>query len=430
MVTSTEKWGRIQWIFGTHATNNFVQNNWSDNSEFGCCNGSDCCTSQNVVINNQLLTLGLWPTQTWGTVGDAGIERAFGWVRGTSTRVEAEDYNQPPLGNADTTAGNGYGAYRTTTDVDIAFCQTCSNDHLVEASATEWLRYYVDAYWPGTYTFMFNVATSGTGSSIQLEVDGLNAGSVMLPNTGGLAQWSQIQLPSVAMSQGPHLVRLIFSGPTFRFDWMTYDAGSRACPGTAPVTTVAGSFDGNSGLDQLSIFVSPQMCWDVGPAGGRHQVWFSGWGTGNPVVSGDFDGNGRDDALVIFQSGSQWYWHLGLSTGSRFEPRPNALVGWSGGSQTLVGDFDGDLKDDVVVMLVDPSDGLWHWRLARSSGSSFVPHPNAQVGHGNGTGACVKDYDADGRDEIVVQFTSNICGKLNTATNTFVTTTPCAQTCP
>lgn len=59
-----------------------------------------------------------------------------------------------------------------------------------------------------------------------------------------------------------------------------------------------------------------------------------------------------------------------------------------------------------------------------------MPYPNAQVGYGNGTGACVKDYDGDGRDEIVVQWTPNICGKLNTGTNTFVTTTPCAQTCP
>lgn len=430
VITSTQHWLRLQSGFGTPAVNNVVQNNWTDNSNFQCCNGGQCCQPGNVVVNNTLLTLGVWPTPTWPILSDAGIEPTYASVRPADTRIEAEDFNEPPSGDLDTTPGSTYTGYRDG-DVDIFFCSTCSNDHALEATAGEWLRYYVDAYRPGTYDFRFRVATAAIGSSIQVEVDGLILGSVALPNTGGFSQWSEVQLPGVPLSRGPHLVRLIFPSGVFQLDWFRYDLNTFRCPTTAaPVTTVNANFDGTAGNETFRIHASPVACWEVGPVGGRPSVWYSGWGTGNFVGAGDFDGSGTDDALVIFQSAGVWYWHLGLSTGKRFEPRPNALVGWSNGVQTLIGDFDGDGKDDVVTMEVDPGDNQWHWRLAQSTGAVFAAYPNAQVGYGNGIGACVKDYDADGKDEIVVQWTPGICGNLDLSSHTFVITTPCAQTCP
>jgi hypothetical protein len=166
----------------------------------------------------------------------------------------------------------------------------------------------VDAHRPGTYDFTFRVATAAAGSSIQVEVDGLVLGSVALPNTGGFTQWSDVQLTGIPLSRGPHLVRLLFPAGVFRMDWFRYAYVSTRCPtAAAPVNTVNGNFDGAAGLESFRIHTAPVACWEVGPVGGRPTVWYSGWGTGNFVGAGDFDGSGTDDALVIFQSaGRSW----------------------------------------------------------------------------------------------------------------------------
>jgi len=433
VVTSTDYWLGIQTFVGlSHfAKNNVVQNNFADNSVVACCGQYGCCTdnppNNNVLTNNQTFTPGTWPQGTWSILGQAGIEPAYADMRGTTTRVEAEDYNTDYAGGSghyDTTSGNSFGQiYRWNgVNVDVSFCATCSNDHMVVAANTEWLRYYVDAVAGGVYSFTFRVSTNDASSSLQVDHGGYTAGTLSLPNTGG--GWADFTLSGVLLPEGPNFLRLTFGGQP-KLDFFTYSRSAVSCPGT-PSQTLSGNFDGAAGTEQLRVFQS-SLCWDL-DTGGRPPVWMAGWGGGDLRV-GDFNGDLRDDALVIFNDGSQWHWNLGLSTGYRLEKNPDALVGWGSGNQLLVGDYNGDGKDDAVVIFYDSATAVWRWHLAESTSSAFNAFPNAQVGYGNGNGACVKDYDSDGKDEIVVTWTPNICADLNVSAHTFTMTTPCSATC-
>jgi hypothetical protein len=439
VVTSADAWTQLQsWVGDHFACDNTVQSNFADNGTVSMI-GSACAgqgQTPNAVSGNTSFDPGTWGLPSswfpalWNTLGAAGLEPAYADVRGGSTRVEAEDFNTdytvPSSGHYDTTAGNSYGFYRTASvNADVNFCTTCTNDHMVVGSGTEWLRYYVDIPEGGRYTFKFRVLTNAA-SSIQLDVGGYPAGTATVPDT--LGAWSDVTLTDVRLPKGPLSLRLTLGG-LMQLDNFSYSRVAGPCePGASPTSTLTADFDGLTGIETARIFQSVG-CWEVSPdPNSRGRVWLSGWGSGD-LHAGDFNGDGKDDVLVIVNFGT-YPWHLALSTGFRFEKRENALVGWGSGNQTVVGDFDGDGKDDAVVMFYDTPSSVWRWHLAQSTGTAFTQYPNAQVGYGNGTGACVKDYDADGKDEIVVSWTPNICADLNPTTHTFTMTTPCAATCP
>ncbi len=123
------------------------------------------------------------------------------------------------------------------------------------------------------------------------------------------------------------------------------------------------------------------------------------------VLNGDFNGDGLDD-LVFFHrnsSGKQGRVEVALNSGGKFNP---PLV-WhnsfcNGAEIPLVGDFNGDGRADVVSFVrgtgSDPTVGDVHVGL--STGSSFV----AQKWHnwfciGDET-PLVGDFNGDGRDDI------------------------------
>jgi hypothetical protein len=114
------------------------------------------------------------------------------------------------------------------------------------------------------------------------------------------------------------------------------------------------------------------------PAGGG----FSG-------VAGDFNGDGRDD-IVTFTRGAAADVYVALSTGSSFA---GTGVKWhdyfAAGTETpLVGDFNGDGKDDIATFTKGASADVY---VALSTGSSFV-----------GTGVKWHDYFAAGTETPLV----------------------------
>lgn len=148
------------------------------------------------------------------------------------------------------------------------------------------------------------------------------------------------------------------------------------CPGTA--IPLAGDFDGD-GADDLVYFnrdgtgnavVTLSDKSSFGPAA----VWLADFCRGNAVpLVGDFNGDGRDD-LACFIRNSQTGSLAGdvmvaLSMGNAFSP----AVRWHdyfciGEEEPLVGDFNGDGKDDVATCV--PGDGPVY--VATSTGSAFV----------------------------------------------------------
>ncbi|TCP58298.1 FG-GAP repeat protein [Tumebacillus sp. BK434] len=85
---------------------------------------------------------------------------------------------------------------------------------------------------------------------------------------------------------------------------------------------------------------------------------------------GDVDGDGREELVLWHPATGSW--NVGAYVGTRLQlgPRP-WLEQWAVGAgwQFLLGDFDGDGKDDLLV--VNPEQG--DWQIARSTGGRFVP---------------------------------------------------------
>ena len=128
-------------------------------------------------------------------------------------RIEAENYDNGGEGVAyhDTTSGNSTGAYRSD-DVDIRATSDTSGTYNVKSiRAGEWLAYTVSIASAGAYTLTFRVASSGTGGTAHLAVDGNDVtGALALPDTGGWSVWQTFTKTGVSLPAGTHVLKLVF----------------------------------------------------------------------------------------------------------------------------------------------------------------------------------------------------------------------------
>jgi hypothetical protein len=159
-------------------------------------------------------------------------------------RIEAENYDKggEKVAYVDTTPGNSGGVYRTD-DVDIRQTTDSSGGYnLKSVRATEWLNYTVDIAAAGTYAVTLRVASSGTGGTVHLAVDGSNvSGSIALPDTGGWDTWRTTAPVDVALPSGKHIVRLAIDangsgGTAADINWIDV-----ATTGGSTTTTTSGS---------------------------------------------------------------------------------------------------------------------------------------------------------------------------------------------
>jgi hypothetical protein len=189
-----------------------------------------------VLSPNTIVTNCTWPAGAQSVMTAAGLETAYRGIPGPVTRYEAEDFNiggegvKPwtatidcKAGYHDLTTGNLGGAYRNHYDVDIYQQWSASNGYtLGYPQEGEWVRYNIDARQAGNHAFELMVATTVSGSSISLEVDGMTAGNatVAVPVTGSFDVYQKVTVPwTPNLTAGFHVVRLIFHGPGFTFDF-------------------------------------------------------------------------------------------------------------------------------------------------------------------------------------------------------------------
>jgi hypothetical protein len=123
--------------------------------------------------------------------------------------VLASDFDNGGEGVAyhDTSVGNSGGAYRQT-DVDLE-PSTDGGYDVGWISAGEWLDYTVNVAVAGTYSLTFRIASSGTGGTFHLEMNGTNVtGPIAVPDTGGWQAWQSVGT-TVSLNAGTQVARLI-----------------------------------------------------------------------------------------------------------------------------------------------------------------------------------------------------------------------------
>ena len=126
-----------------------------------------------------------------------------------------ENYDKGGEGLAyhDSTAGNSSATYRTD-DVDIRATSDASGAYNVKSiRAGEWLAFTVNVRSAGTHSVGFRVASSGTGGTVHLAVDGADVtGPIALPDTGGWGVWQTFTKSGVALPAGTHVLKVIVDG--------------------------------------------------------------------------------------------------------------------------------------------------------------------------------------------------------------------------
>ena len=141
---------------------------------------------------------------------------------------------------------------------------------------------------------------------------------------------------------------------------------------------------------------------------------FAGWAatSGVRTLVGDFNGDGRDDIALIRQTGGWSTMPVAFADGAggwSITNRGNgAFAGWAAtsGVQPLVGDFNGDGRDDVA--LVRLRSGWSTMPVAFANGSGGWNITNRGVGRFAGWAATsgvqplVGDFNGDGRDDVAL----------------------------
>ena len=188
----------------------------------------------------------VWSFTTAGTPpggGGGGGSTPYGGTAASIPGVfQAENFDEGGefVAYYDATAHNSGGVYRSTA-VDIATTTDTGGGHYVGwTRAGEWLKYTVNVTTPGTYTLQTRLAALGTGGSFYIEVDGTRIQpSISVPNTGAWDAWQTVPGPSVSLSAGPHVVRVVMeqvgSGNAVAgFNWFQLGSGGSSTPPPPP----------------------------------------------------------------------------------------------------------------------------------------------------------------------------------------------------
>ena len=175
-------------------------------------------------------------------------------------------------------------------------------------------------------------------------------------------------------------------------------------PAAAPATDAPVDFNGDSKTDFVVVR-------NTGGGSGGQVTWFwnlngsaaptaaSAWGLSTDFfVSGDYDGDGKDDISV---------WRPGAATVATFYILNSATstlrqeaFGQTGDDPTVVADYNGDGKDDIAVYRAGASAGAqstWYFRTTANGPVTFVPWGQ------NGDFPAPGDYDGNGKADFMIQ---------------------------
>lgn len=190
---------------------------------------------------------------------------------------------------------------------------------------------------------------------------------------------------------------------TFGMVASSYQSGNVSVCNETEVGQVASGSGSYPNADDFVIFRpgSGTATWSVkaGPSGnsyviGAYQIPHGGWSGDVPLV-GDFNGDGKDDYVIYRPSTGAWSVKGGPS-GSSYIVQEVLHGGWVG-DIPLVGDIDGNGKDDFIIYR--SSQGRWITKWG-PDGAGFI----SDVTHGGWSGdvPLVGDIDGNGKDDFII----------------------------
>jgi YD repeat-containing protein len=157
---------------------------------------------------------------------------------------------------------------------------------------------------------------------------------------------------------------------------------------------LAADFDGNGCADLFTQGSTNNILYLCNPA--VAQIAITHWiGNGWQVVLGDYDGDGKVDALMV-KSGTAG--SLNLSTGTSLAQSSFAVPGSWGNYLVYAGDWNGDQKTDIVLIAPGGGTNL----VFLSTGTGFVQVATI-AGGGSSVKASIGDWNNDGADDIWIQ---------------------------
>jgi hypothetical protein len=196
------------------------------------------------------------PAPTYGNGGTPGSGDPWSINRSSTTRIEAENYDQGDAGTvySDTTPGNTGGKYRSN-DVDIATTSDSGGGHNVGwTKPGEWLQYTVDVAQAGPYDFTFRYSRLATEiSTLRISANGtIISGDIDAPGTGDWGIYDTVTT-TLELEAGLQTLRLHFVDGSINVNWL------EVSPTVAPVITMValGSLksetDGSTWSDGLPV---------------------------------------------------------------------------------------------------------------------------------------------------------------------------------
>ena len=187
--------------------------------------------------------------------------------------------------------------------------------------------------------------------------------------------------------------------------WATY--GTR----TGWATHLVGNFCGSNSRDDIASYHPSNGTWWVSCSNGNTfstpSLWATyttrtGWST---HLAGNFCSNSNRDDIASYFPGNGTWW-VSCSNGNTFStPRLwSTFTTRTGWSPQIVGDFDGDGRDDIANYHA----GTGRWWVSRSTGSSFSTSLKGTLSPPTGwVGQTAGDFNNNGRDDIANYYPGN-----------------------
>jgi hypothetical protein len=123
-------------------------------------------------------------------------------------------------GGGDYTAWNT-GWYFRNDGVDLQYSEAEKSAVVAWTEENEWLNYTVNVPLGGS--FMVSAGIAGMGGRISLSADGIPViSNIAIPSTGNWDVWQKLDLGTISLSAGKHLLRLGINQPGFNISYLEF----------------------------------------------------------------------------------------------------------------------------------------------------------------------------------------------------------------